>query len=105
MLHRKVYKRLLNWKNKKKKKAFCIFGARQIGKTTVVRYFGRQEYQNFVELNFLEDKNARLIFSDDLDSDTLITNLTAYTKTPMEPGKTLVLLDEIQACPEARTAI
>ena len=105
MLRRKVYESLLNWKNKKKKKAFCIFGARQIGKTTVVRHFGRQEYQNFVDLNFLEDKNARLIFSGDLDADTLITNLTAYTQTPMEPGKTLVFLDEIQACPEARTAI
>ena len=71
----------------------------------MVRYFGSHLYEKFVELNFLEDKNARLIFSGDLDADTLITNLTAYTQMPMEVGKTLVFLDEIQACPEARTAI
>ena len=105
MLHRKAYEKLLNWKNQKKKKALCIFGARQIGKTTLVRFFGKQEYDCFVEINFLEDSDAQKIFSGTLDADTLITNLTAYTRKEMEPGRTLVFLDEIQDCPEARTAI
>ena len=105
MLHRKVMDKLISWKRQEHKKALCILGARQIGKTTVVRYFGQQEYSCFVELNFLQDKQAEKIFAGELDANTIITNLTAYTGKAMEPGKTLVFLDEIQACPEARTAI
>ena len=105
MLYRKAMNKLISWKNQEDKKALCIFGARQIGKTTVVRQFAKQEYKCFVELNFLEDHQAAQIFTGDLDADTLITNLTAYTWQPMEPGETLVFLDEVQACPEARTAI
>lgn len=58
MLHRKVMEKLRSWKNQEHKKALCILGARQIGKTTVVRYFGQQEYSCFVEVNFLQDKQA-----------------------------------------------
>lgn len=105
MLKRKVYDYLLKWKSDENKKALCITGARQIGKTTAIREFGKNEYDNFVELNFLTDTGASKIFSGALDAETLITNLTAYTRTPMEEGRTLVLLDEIQECPEARTAI
>jgi len=105
MLRRKAYEKLFIWKTQPKKKALCIIGARQIGKTTLVRAFAREHYAHFVELNFLTDPNAARIFSGALDADTIITNLTAYTRKPMVPGETLVLLDEIQACPEARTAI
>ena len=105
MLARKAYDKLLAWKQQPKKKALCILGARQTGKTTLIRQFGRQEYVHFVEVNFITDTGAAQIFAGDLDADTLITNLTAYTRQVMVPGQTLVLLDEIQACPNARTAI
>ena len=105
MLKRKAWDRLVEWKNNPSKKALCIIGARQIGKTTLVRRFGQEYYENFVELNFISDKRAAEIFEGDLSADTVITNLTAYLRKPMEPGKTLVLLDEIQECPNARTAI
>lgn len=105
MLYRKAYDKLLEWKNQSKKSALCIMGARQIGKTTVIRQFGRDHYECFVEINFITDADAVKIFAGNLDADTIITNLTAYTRKPMIPGKTLVLLDEIQACPDARTAI
>lgn len=105
MLKRKAWDRLVEWKNSPSKKALCIIGARQIGKTTLVRRFGQEYYENFVELNFISDKRAAEIFEGDLSADTVITNLTAYLRKPMEPGKTLVLLDEIQECPNARTAI
>lgn len=105
MLARKAYDKLLAWKQQPKKKALCILGARQTGKTTLIRQFGRQEYVHFVEVNFITDTGAAQIFAGDLDADTLITNLTAYTRQAMVPGQTLVLLDEIQACPNARTAI
>ncbi len=106
MLYRKAYDRLLEWKaQKEKKKALCIFGARQIGKTTLIREFAKKNYRNFAELNFVADTSAAHIFDGNLDADTIITNLTAYLKTALEPGKTLVLFDEVQECPNARTAI
>ena len=105
MLYRKAYDKLLEWKKQSKRKALCIMGARQIGKTTVIRQFGQDQYECFVEINFITDPDAAKIFAGNLDADTIITNLTAYTRKAMIPGKTLVLLDEIQACPDARTAI
>ena len=105
MLKRKAYDRLLEWKKEKKKKALCIIGARQIGKTTVVRQFAQENYEYFVEINFLLDDKVSAIFSGALDANTIITNLTAYVQKPMEAGKTLILFDEIQECPNARTAI
>ena len=105
MLKRKAYDRLLEWKKEKKKKALCIIGARQIGKTTVVRQFAQENYEYFVEINFLLDDKVSAIFSGALDANPLITNLTAYVQHPMEAGKTLILFDEIQECPNARTAI
>jgi len=105
LLYRKAYEKLIKWKSKKNKKALCIIGARQIGKTTLVRKFGRENYEEFVEINFITDKNAEKIFEENLDANTIITNLTAFIRKPMKPGNTLVLLDEIQECPNARTAI
>ena len=71
---------------RKKKKALGIIGARQIGKTTLIREFSRQHYENFVEINFITDENASKIFAGSLVADTLITNLTAYVRRPLEPG-------------------
>lgn len=105
MLKRKAWNKLIAWKNDKNKKALCIVGARQIGKTTLVRQFGNENYEHFIEINFITDSRAGEIFSGSLDADSIITNMTAYVQKPMEPGKTLILLDEIQECPNARTAI
>ena len=105
MLQRKAYQKLLDWKKDRNHKALCIFGARQIGKTTLIRQFGKENYRNFVEINFVSDTDAAGIFAGDLDVNTIITNLTAYTRQPMEPGETLVFFDEVQECPNVRTAI
>lgn len=105
MLKRKIWDELAKWKNSPTKKALMVTGARQIGKTTLVRHFGNTQYGCFAELNFLEDEQAKLIFEGPLDADRLISSLTAYLKKPLVPGDTLILLDEIQECPRARTAI
>ena len=99
MLKREISEKLKLWRTQKNKKALCIIGARQIGKTTIIREFAKQEYENFIEINFILDKGAEKIFEDKLDSDTIIENLTAFKMQKMEPGKTLVFLDEIQECP------
>lgn len=105
MLKRKLYARLEAWKSTQNKKAFCIIGARQIGKTTIVREFAKNNYENFAEINFITDPKAAEIFRGSFDVDTIITNLTAYLRKPLPVGKTLVFFDEIQKCPEVRTAI
>ncbi len=105
MLKRKIYNYLLDWKKQKNKKALCVIGARQIGKTTLIREFGLKNYKNFIELNFILDKEAHSIFSGNLDVNTVITNLTALTKKTLQVDNTLIFFDEIQACPNARTAI
>ena len=92
-------------KNQKKKKALCIIGARQIGKTTIIREFAKEQYEHFVEINFILDKGAEKIFEGKLDANTIIENLTAFKMKELEPGKTLIFLDEIQECPNARCAI
>ena len=105
MLKREISERLYSWKNENKKKALCVIGARQIGKTTIIREFARKEYKYFVEVNFILDKGAGQIFDGKLDADTIIENLTAFKMQKLEPGKTLIFLDEIQECPNARCAI
>lgn len=105
MLKRKAYDELLKWKKKSERKALCITGARQIGKTTLIREFGKNEYENFAEINFVRDENAKDIFKGDFTPESIITNLTAYLRTPLEKGKTLILFDEVQECPDVRSAI
>ncbi len=105
MLRRKAEEKLASWKAQGKKKALCIMGARQTGKTTLVREFAKASYEHFAELNFITDKAAARIFAGSLDANTLITNLTAYIRAPLVPGSTLIFFDEIQACPDARAAI
>ncbi len=105
MLYRKMYDKLVSWKNDKSRKALLITGARQIGKTFLIREFGRQNYENFVEINFITEPRAALIFDGNLNAETLIMNLTAYLRAPMVPDKTMVFFDEIQECPAARTAM
>ena len=77
-------------KNQKKKKALCIIGARQIGKTTIIREFAKEQYEHFVEINFILDKGAEKIFEGKLDANTIIENLTAFKMKELEPGKTLI---------------
>lgn len=105
MLKREISDRLSSWKKEKKKKALCIIGARQIGKTTAIREFAKKEYENFVEINFILDRGAEKIFAGKLDADTIIENITAFKMQKLEPGKTLIFFDEIQECPNARCAV
>ena len=98
MLYRKAYDKLKMWKQQKSRTALCIQGARQIGKTTVVREFGKNEYKCFLEFNFVSDTDARRVFDGNLDANTIIEGLSALARKPLIPGNTLILFDEIQEC-------
>jgi hypothetical protein len=105
MLRRKAYRIMEDWKNAPRRTALLIDGVRQVGKTYLVREFAREHYGSFLEINFVESPSAKAIFEGDLDAATLVAGLTAWSNMPLTPGDTLVFLDEIQACPKARTAI
>ena len=92
MLRRKIMEKLLYWKDDKHKRALLVTGARQTGKTWIIRQFAREQYKHFLELNFLEDPNARDIFSGSLDANTIITALTAYTRASLVPHETPILV-------------
>ena len=105
MLRRKILRRLAEWKDNTKKVSLLIKGARQVGKTTSVREFGKANYDSFIEINFEQSPLVRHAFDGNLDARTIILNLSAMGYGPFTPGKTLVFFDEIQSCPNARTAI
>lgn len=105
ILKRKIINKLDDWKKETANKALLIKGARQVGKTTVVRQFAKANYKNFVEINFEQMPTAKQAFEGNLDARTILINLSAMGFGPLEPGKTLIFFDEIQSCPNARTAI
>ncbi len=107
MLNRKITRQLLDWKNAPDHKPLIIKGCRQSGKTFSVMDFGKKYYKHVVYLNFFENPDYASVFSGSLEVDHVVMLLTAMLrrKACFEAGKTLLILDEIQECPEARTAL
>lgn len=105
-LKRKFYEFLREWKSSRRQECLLIKGARQIGKTFLVEKLGREEYESFVEFNFVLDPTACDIFTGSLKADDLVTKISAFIgRQRLIPGRTLIFLDEIQECPNARTAL
>lgn len=106
MLKRKIYKKLLDWKEKENKSALLIKGARQIGKTYIVREFGKKEYKSFIELNFLTNPEYKTIFDGSLSGAEIMKKISGnISNAQIITNDTLLFLDEIQMCPNARTAL
>ena len=106
MLKRKMYDTLLAGKKADKKECLLVKGARQVGKTYLIRQFGKNEYDSFVEINFHEQKSLKIVFDGDKTPEEIYKRLTANIPgIRLIPGKTLIFLDEIQKCADARTAL
>lgn len=105
MLKRKLIKILENWLISGHEKALLLTGARQVGKTTAVREFAGKFYKHFVEVNFVKNPIAKQAFDGGLSTAEIVMNLSAMGYGPFNKGETLIFLDEIQECPNARTAI
>ena len=107
MLKRKIEAVLKSWKETEGHKPLVIKGCRQCGKTYSVRQFAQDNYDHEIYLNFFENKSYASVFSGSLEVDHLTMLLSALlgSKAVFEPGKTVLILDEIQDCPEARTAL
>ena len=107
MLRRKVEEQLRHWKAEADHKPLVLKGCRQCGKTYSVLDFAKKNYDAVVYLNFLEHPEYSDIFSGSLDIDHLMMMMSALVAPGvlLAPGKTIFVFDEIQACPEARTAL
>lgn len=106
MLRRKIETYLSTWKQSEDRKPLVIKGVRQCGKTFIVKKFAKENYQNVVYMNFLLEPDKKSAFTGNLDVNTIILNLSALIPgSHFDSGKTCIILDEIQECKEARTAL
>ena len=106
MFKRKITDEMLAWKNTPNKKALIVKGLRQVGKTTSVRAFAQDNYENVVYVNFKSNYSAKRIFDDDLVINRITTDLSALLPDArFVPYKTVIIFDEIQECANARSSI
>ncbi len=103
-MKRKIYQDLLDWKTSDDRKPLVLQGARQVGKTYIVNLFGINEYSNVAYFNFEQEKNLKDFFNP-LDPKKIISKLGMHKRKEILPGHTLIIFDEIQACPEALTSL
>ncbi len=100
-MKRSIYRQLLEWKNKTTRKPLILNGARQVGKTYILRVFGENEYNNFAFFSLDRDLNAREVFERGGNANDMLMALSAISDVDITPHDTLVVLDEIQDCPKA----
>lgn len=100
-MYRIAIEKLLKWKQSKRRKPIIIEGARQVGKTWLMKEFGRQAYADTVYINF--DSNSRMaeLFASDLDTERLIMGLELYVGRKIDPNNSLLIFDEVQEVPRA----
>ena len=96
---------LIKWKENPNRKPLIMKGARQVGKTWLLKEFGNTQYQQMVYVNFEKNKRLKTLFTDDFDIHRLIIALQAETGLTINPDNTLLIFDEIQAIPEALTSL
>ena len=104
---RKIYSKILEWKNSSKgSTALLIEGARRIGKSTIVKEFGKNEYKTCLIINFADvSKDIVKLFDDVSDLNYLFLQLQLKTKVDLYKRESLIVFDEVQLCPKARQAI
>lgn len=104
-MERQFYQKLLRWKASNLRKPLVLRGARQVGKTYLLKDFAKKEYSDHVYINFDEEPQFASIFNENLDPNRIIKELNIYFKKTIEPGSTLIVLDEIQECPQALASL
>ena len=103
-MERKIFKELVAWKNRPDRKPLILQGARQVGKTYIVNYFAGKEYSNSVYCNFEKEESLSDFFKD-LTPASIVKKLSIYKRKEIVPGQTLLIFDEIQACPAAMNSL
>jgi uncharacterized protein len=108
MINRDLYQQLILWKNSKNRKPLILRGARQVGKTFLLKSFGKQEYKSVIYLNFEENPKLANLFSEGLNPLVVLDNISIYTNQFIDQqdlNNTLIILDEIQEAPTALNSL
>ena len=104
-MQRNALYNLIEWKSDPERKPLILRGARQVGKTWLMKEFGKSQYTNFVYFNLDEDDALKSIFTTNKNPDRIIELLSLIAGEKILPGETLIIFDEIQECPEALNAL
>lgn len=104
-MFRNIIKQLQVWKNNERRKPLVLAGARQVGKTYILNAFGKQEYSNIAYINCDDNELVKDLFEQDYDMQRIILAIGAITNQTIEPGKTLIILDEIQELKRGLSAL
>lgn len=100
-MQRSAMNKLISWKNSDKRKPLIVNGARQVGKTWLLKTFGEENYTNVAYISFYNNQRAKNIFDNDFDMNRIILSLQLESNVNICPNNTLIILDEIQECPKA----
>lgn len=104
-IRRDIIDRLRQWKNSENRKPILLKGARQTGKTWIMQEFGKECFEYVAEFNFDKVEELASVFEKTKDVSRILKELTLYTEAPIEPGKTLLIFDEIQMCEGALNSL
>ncbi|SKA65440.1 hypothetical protein SAMN02745111_01103 [Eubacterium uniforme] len=104
-MERKIMEDLCSWKNKKSRKPLILQGARQVGKTWIMKEFGKRYYKNIAYINLDENEQMKKSFDVDFDVKRIIEDITIVSGEKIEPEETLIIIDEVQESPKAITAL
>lgn len=104
-MEREIIKKLRKWKESKNRKPLIIHGARQVGKTYIIKQFGKENYENLIYVNFEMNQELSSQISESIDAQYIINKLELFYGEKIIPGKTLIFFDEIQANERALTSL
>ncbi|MCE5294552.1 MAG: ATP-binding protein [Chlamydiales bacterium] len=104
-MKRDIYRKLEEWKHSVRRKPLVLNGARQVGKTYALKHFGQTAFENMVYVNFEKDEKLGGYFQGTLDPKQIVKLLGIHTGSVITPGKTLLVLDEVQECPKALNSL
>ena len=104
-VQRSLLRELIRWKSRPNRKPLIVQGACQAGKTWLMNEFAKQEFPDFVRIDFLYDEAARLLFSQNLDLHQIVSRIELRTGHQLDPERTLIIFDEIQEAPRGLTSL
>lgn len=104
-MYRNILEQLKAWKNKEHRKPLVLSGARQVGKTYILKRFGEQEFSNVAYINCDDNEMAKDLFTQDYNIQRIVLAIGAITRQTIEAGKTLIILDEIQESKRGLSAL
>src|SRR5690606_8846176 len=104
-MKRTILEDLISWKTRKNRKPFLLRGARQVGKTWIMKEFGRENYEQVLYINFERDKLLQNLFKTDFNIQRILSALQIQSGIVPQPGNTLIIFDEIQEAEGALTAL